>query len=306
MSAGIGRIAALAFPLSRLPDWPVSARSTVRRARFARSAYSPSVDLAPVHAHARHFRHPIGPIERSARKLYSERLQRLGCRPARHARAGRALSSSTRPTTSTAASPYSACGKQPQLEDLAELASRRKIDLFPRYRRQCRLLQHHVRDEELLAERIIAFEPDPGNYARLMANLDANDLAGRVEAVPLALGDRASEVTLYEGAKWNRGESTIAVPEQTPQEVTFTVRQARFDDEYAIAGKTIIVKMDVEGYEFHRSPAWSARCARTPATCRSSSIRHRFEELKALLARVRLPLPAHPRHRPLFHQHGRY
>ena len=39
-------------------------------------------------------------------------------------------------------------------------------------------------------------------------------------------------------------------PEQTPQEVTFRVRQARFDDQYALKDQSIIVKMDVEGYEF--------------------------------------------------------
>ena len=31
-----------------------------------------------------------------------------------------------------------------------------------------------------LAPQVIAFEPDPGNYARLLANLHVNNLAGRV------------------------------------------------------------------------------------------------------------------------------
>ena len=42
----------------------------------------------------------------------------------------------------------------------------------------------------------------------------------------------------------------MCIRDRTPQEVKFRVRQARFDDQYAIAGKTLIVKMDVEGYEF--------------------------------------------------------
>ena len=33
-------------------------------------------------------------------------------------------------------------------------------------------------------------------------------------------------------------------------QVTFRVRQARFDDQYALKDQSIIVKMDVEGYEF--------------------------------------------------------
>ena len=68
-----------------------------------------------------------------------------------------------------------------------------------------------------LAERIVAFEPDPGNYARLMSNLTLNGFVTRVDARRLALGDNKREVTLYEGAKWNRGKSSIAVPDQTPR-----------------------------------------------------------------------------------------
>jgi FkbM family methyltransferase len=139
--------------------------------------------------------------------------------------------------------------EQPQLEDLAELTAKRKIDYFLDVGANAGFYSIMFAMKNL-SDRVIAFEPDPGNYARLMANINANSLAARIEAIPLALGNDSSEVVLYEGAKWNRGESTIVVPEQTPQEVTFRVRQARFDDQYSIADKSIIVKMDVEGYEF--------------------------------------------------------
>lgn len=102
-----------------------------------------------------------------------------------------------------------------------------------------------------LAPRIIAFEPDPGNHARLATNIGLNRLEKRIEVVQLALGDADEDVVLYEGAEWNRGESTIAVPEQTPQLVSHRVRQARFDDLYVLKGETIVIKIDVEGYEFH-------------------------------------------------------
>lgn len=144
---------------------------------------------------------------------------------------------------------YFGIWEQQQLEDLAQLSATRRIDYFLDVGANAGFYSIMFAMKNL-AERIVAFEPDPGNYARLMANINANALASRIEAIPLALGNEALEVTLYEGAKWNRGESTIVVPEQTPQEVTFRVRQARFDDHYAIAGKTMIVKMDVEGYEF--------------------------------------------------------
>lgn len=115
-----------------------------------------------------------------------------------------------------------------QLDDLGALATTRKIDCFLDVGANVGVysIMFALRN---WADRIIAFEPDPGNYARLMANLTLNDLQRQVEAVPLALGDQASDVKLYEGASWNRGNSTIAVPEQTPQEFWHIVKQARFD-----------------------------------------------------------------------------
>lgn len=136
-----------------------------------------------------------------------------------------------------------------QLEKLVELCSRRRIDTFLDVGANVGFYSIMFAVKKAV-DRIIAFEPDPGNYSRLRANLSASDLEDRIETVQLALGDRESPVKLYQGAEANRGESTIAVPEQTPQEVTHQVRQARFDDLYQVEGESIIVKMDVEGYEF--------------------------------------------------------
>ena len=86
-----------------------------------------------------------------------------------------------------------------------------------------------------LANRIVAFEPDPGNYARLLSNLTLNGLCHRVDARRLALGDAEGDVTLYEGAMWNKGESSIALPDQTPKVVTHLVQQARFDNPFALS-----------------------------------------------------------------------
>jgi FkbM family methyltransferase len=170
-----------------------------------------------------------------------------------------------------------------QLEELAALCHRRKIDYFLDVGANTGFYSVMFAMKNL-AERIIAFEPDPGNFSRLMANLKANDLARRVEVVPLALGDQASEVTLYEGARGNRGESTIVVPEQTPQEVTFRVRQASFDDLYAVAGKSIIVKMDVEGYEFHALAGMERTLRENECYLQVELYSDRIEELKALFA----------------------
>jgi FkbM family methyltransferase len=229
-----------------------------------------------------HFRHPIGPIERAARKLYSGALQRLGFVPhVMHAQGARFLVDPSDYIDECIA--HDGMWEAPQLEDLAELASRRTIDLFLDIGANAGFYSIMFATKRL-AGQIIAFEPDPGNYARLTANLDANDLAGRVTAVALALGDRASDVTLYEGAKWNRGESTIAVPEQTPRERTFNVRQVRFDDEYSIASKTIIVKIDVEGYEFHTLTGLERTLRENQCYLQIELYSDRFEELKAHLA----------------------
>lgn len=170
-----------------------------------------------------------------------------------------------------------------QLEGLAALATARKIDYFLDVGANSGFYSVMFAIKNL-ARRIIAFEPDPDNYARLMMNLNANALADRVETAQLALGDAASEVTLYQGAKTNLGESTIAVPEQTPQEVVYQVRQARFDDLYAIAGKTLIVKIDVEGYEFHALTGMERTLRENACYLQIEHYGERHEELKARMA----------------------
>lgn len=178
---------------------------------------------------------------------------------------------------------YNGIWEETQLEDLAAFATARRVDVFLDVGANTGFYSVMFAIKQI-AGQIIAFEPDPGNHARMMANLQANGLAGRVTAVPLALGDRASDVTLYEGATWNRGESTIAVPEQTPQKVSFNVRQVRFDDEYQLSGKTIIVKMDVEGYEFHSLAGMERTLRENQCYLQIELYSERLDELKTLLA----------------------
>jgi FkbM family methyltransferase len=230
----------------------------------------------------RHFRHPIGPFERSARRLYSDTLRRLGFVPhVMRAQGARFVVDPSYFIDRCIA--HFGMWEEAQLEDLAGLARRHRIDVFLDIGANSGFYSVMFAVKNL-AERIIAFEPDPGNYARLMANLKANDLAGRVEAVPFAIGDADSEVTLFEGARYNRGESTIVVPEQTPQEVKFQVRQQRFDDAYAIAGKTLIVKMDVEGYEFQALAGMERTLGGNACYMQIEHYGDRHEELKARMA----------------------
>ena len=141
-----------------------------------------------------------------------------------------------------------------------------------------------------LGGEIIAFEPDPGNRARLQANIAANGLQKKIQVIANAVGDRNGEVTLMEAGRHNRGESWIAHPDKPPEEAagvaTHVVRQIRFDDVFAIAGKTILVKMDVEGSEFHALAGMERTLRDNRCYLQVELYSDRFEELKSLFARL--------------------
>ncbi len=233
---------------------------------------------------ARHFRFPISRLEWTWRKIYSATLRKFGVNPhVVRAQGARFLVDTTDYIDQCIA--YDGMWEAPQLEMLAELCRRRKIDCFLDVGANAGFYSIMFAIKKL-TDRIIAFEPDPGNYARLVANLALNDLSSRVEAVPLALGDANSEVTLYEGAKWNRGESTIAEPDQTPKEFTHRIRQTRFDDAFSLARQNIIIKMDVEGYEFHALAGMERTLRDNACYLQVELYSDRLEELKALFARL--------------------
>jgi FkbM family methyltransferase len=230
-----------------------------------------------------HFRPPAGLPEHLVRRGYATVRTRLGAVPYEVPAQGARFIVDPADYVDRFVALYG-IWEEKQLEDLAQIAASRVVDTFLDIGANTGFYSTLFAIKGL-ARRIMAFEPDPGNYARLTANLAANGLAGRIEAIELALGDRPSEVTLYEGPRYNRGESSIAVPEQTPQEVTFKVRQVRLDDQYPIAGETLIIKMDVEGYEFHVLAGMERTLKDNACYLQIELYSDRFEELKALMAR---------------------
>jgi FkbM family methyltransferase len=229
------------------------------------------------------FRHPIGPIARRWRWIHATALQRLGKVPfVVRAQGARFLVDPADYIDRCIA--FDGIWEGPQLDILAAVCATRRIDTFLDIGANSGFYSVMFAIENL-SRNVIAFEPDPGNFARLRANLDINDLAKRIDAHCLALGDRSGEVTLYEGAPWNRGESTIAEPDQTPKQFTHQVRQVSFDETFSLSGQAIVIKMDVEGYEFSVLAGMERTLGQNECFLQIELYSDRLDELKGVMAR---------------------
>ncbi|MFI5032180.1 MAG: FkbM family methyltransferase [Reyranellales bacterium] len=93
-------------------------------------------------------------------------------------------------------------------------------------------------------ERIVAFEPDPANYAQLQANLFLNGASTAIEALKLAASDRAATFGLRVDSR-NRGGAQLVEAARD----TVTCEAVRIDSVLDFAGKLLVVKMDVENHE---------------------------------------------------------
>src|SRR5581483_7713136 len=93
-------------------------------------------------------------------------------------------------------------------------------------------------------ERIVAFEPDPANYAQLQANLFLNAAGADIEALKLAASDRAAAFGLEVDSR-NRGGARLV---QASRDM-IACEAVRIDSVLDFAGKLLVVKMDVENHE---------------------------------------------------------
>ena len=94
--------------------------------------------------------------------------------------------------------------------------------------------------------RIIAFEPDPLNFAHLQANLLANRMVDRIESHKLAVSDTKG-VTGF-----RRGEPPYDVWGKVcdrNEPADSLVETVRLDDMLEVKGETIALKIDIEGHE---------------------------------------------------------
>jgi FkbM family methyltransferase len=234
------------------------------------------------------FRHPIGAFERTLRKVYDRAMRSLKLVPyTAHAQGARFIVDTDDLIDRELA--VHAIWEAPQLEDFAALCTTRRIDYFLDIGANAGVYSVLLAMKNLGGE-IVAFEPDPGNRARLVANIAVNGLQKKILVVASALGDKSGEVTLMEAGRFNRGESWIAHPDKPPEEAagvaTHIVNQIRFDDTFAIAGKNVLVKMDVEGSEFHALAGMERTLRDNFCYLQVELYSDRFEELKAFFARL--------------------
>ena len=232
----------------------------------------------------RYFHHPIGRFEQAIRKLYSESMRIMGYR-IHVVRAQGALFVVDTTDLIDRSMAWFGIWEAEQLEDMAHICATCRADYFFDIGANSGVYSVLLAAKGV-APQVVAFEPDPGNYAHLLANLYVNGLAGRVRALPYAVGAEAGEVSLMEAGSHNRGESWIAHPDKPPEEApgvaTHKVRQVRFDDEFAIAGKTLVIKMDVEGSEFHALAGMQRTLRENLCYLQVELYSDRFDELKAL------------------------
>jgi FkbM family methyltransferase len=234
------------------------------------------------------FRHPIGRVERRARNTYDLIMRALGRVPyIARAQGARFVVDTTDLIDREIA--INAIWEAEQLEDFATICRTHNVDRFLDIGANAGVYSVMLAMKGLGGE-IIAFEPDPGNRARLLANIAANGLQKRIRVVEDAVGDKQGDVVLMEAGSHNRGESWIAHPDKPPEEApgvaSHVVRQIRFDDVFAFGGNTILIKMDVEGSEFHALAGMERTLRDNRCYLQVELYSDRFEDLKALFERL--------------------
>jgi FkbM family methyltransferase len=235
---------------------------------------------------ARTFRHTPGALERQARTLYDRAMRALGRMPyVARAQGARFVVDTTDLIDREIA--INGIWEAEQLEDFAAVCRTHAVDCFLDIGANAGVYSVLLATKNLGGE-IIAFEPDPGNRARLVANIAANGLQRRIRVVEEAVGDKPGEVVLMEAGSHNRGESWIAHPDKPPEEARgvakHVVQQIRFDDAFSLSGKTILIKMDVEGSEFHALAGMERTLRDNRCYLQVELYSDRFEDLKALFA----------------------
>src|SRR4029453_16069834 len=156
----------------------------------------PIMPGAPSQPDQRVFRFPSGRVERFCRRLHAEAMRRLGF-TSFVTRAQEPLFVVDTADLIDRALALEGIWDAEQLEDFAAFCRQRPVDCFLDIGANTGVYSILLARKGLGGE-MIAFEPDPGNYARLLANLSINRLIGKIRTLPCALGAEPGEMSLME------------------------------------------------------------------------------------------------------------
>lgn len=102
--------------------------------------------------------------------------------------------------------------------------------------------------------KVYAFEPDPGNHQRLIANVFLNGFQGRVDAANMAVGEKEGEIVLTNLGAKNAG-GRLTVDSEAQVEALFGAGFARVKVPSVVLDDKLpdveadVIKIDIEGYE---------------------------------------------------------
>lgn len=130
-----------------------------------------------------------------------------------------------------------------RIENFIALCKETKPDLFLDLGANCGVYPCILLKNDYVP-RAVVFEPDRENADLLRANLEINNLLTRVEFHQAAAGMTNGSATLVPGPPENKGQSRIESGAAGD-----TIDVVAPDDAVPAIGKTLAIKIDVEGYE---------------------------------------------------------
>jgi FkbM family methyltransferase len=195
------------------------------------------------------FRHPIGAVEQRLRRLYCETLPKLGISHFIVGAQGARFWIGNEDMIDRYIG-WDGIWDPVQINRLGALCQSHRFDRFLDIGANTGFYSILLTDRALVPE-ALAFEPDPGTRELLHTNIRLNGLGGKIHVLPYALGEAPGIATLTQSTEVNRGESWIEHAEMPAGSDTVTVDVKRLDGEFALKGETLLMKIDVEGYEFH-------------------------------------------------------
>lgn len=95
---------------------------------------------------------------------------------------------------------------------------------------------------------IISFECDPRNITLFKTHVHMNDLNDRVTLHEYAVGEHDRTIDLYLASNTSTGKSSVVAPATTDHSIRQVPLRA-IDNLMNPQDKTILIKMDIEGYE---------------------------------------------------------